>query len=285
MLRMVSRRQPEPAGPQPIPNSCSGVPAREFTILPFLASMIVRVDTTVSGSNEELIAAAGPIAAGAMRFFVEGIVTETTLELDIRSDDGIAYREHWTATLRVAGDVGVVEGLSSGSFTINECVATWVGEPFVAEIRSFIPPPIPGVSCGAPESASNPGMMTAVIDGVPWCAPINQAVRTGSVLIVSAIDHPEAFDTPGTTSLSFSAPAEVGTHTVGFVNPLTGILVTLPASNWLAAGPVGSGSLTITTLTETSATGTFSFTLVPGGGTGPNRVVTDGAFSVRIPTP
>jgi hypothetical protein len=42
--------------------------------------------------------------------------------------------------------------------------------------------------------------------------------------------------------------------------------------------------MTVSTLTPTSATGTFAFTLVQSGG-GPNRVVTNGAFNARIPTP
>ena len=77
--------------------------------------------------------------------------------------------------------------------------------------------------------------------------------------------------------LAFIAPAEVGTHTT----PTIGLQATLiqldpygpgalpefvtDAPLWIALPPLGgSGSVTITTLTETTATGTFSFMLVPG---------------------
>jgi hypothetical protein len=126
----------------------------------------------------------------------------------------------------------------------------------------------------------SPGTMTATIDGATYTSAINTAALAASnSLVMSAAGF------PGATIMSFAAPAQVGTHNVGASNPVTGALVTSPTVGWLAAGPSGSGSVTISTLTATSTTGTFAFTLTPNSGTGPNRVVSNGAFNARIPTP
>jgi hypothetical protein len=133
---MVSRRGTSPAGPQPIPVTCLGVPAWDFTILSFLASSITRNGTRLSGSNDDLIGMA-PSLGGALpvRFVVEGTLVDTSLQLSVRSTSpGFDHREDWTATVRSQGSTGVIEGTSSGRFALNECVSTWSGEPFVAQI-------------------------------------------------------------------------------------------------------------------------------------------------------
>ena len=97
--------------------------------------------------------------------------------------------------------------------------------------------------------------------------------------------------------ISFAAPFQIGTHrvsasAVGVEGGLTqhppyetGQLpepaLVFPA--WFAVGPLGSGSVTIATLTDTMATGTFSFTLIPVPGTTAtgNRTVS-GSFSVTF---
>jgi hypothetical protein len=127
-------------------------------------------------------------------------------------------------------------------------------------------------------------MMTATIDGAPWTGAVNVAsIATGNFLVVTGASD---FNTPNQILVSFSTPAQVGTQTVGFNNPLTGTLVTTPPLNWIAAGPSGSGTLTVSTLTATSATGTFSFVMTASiPGSAPTKVVTNGAFNARIPTP
>jgi hypothetical protein len=140
---------------------------------------------------------------------------------------------------------------------------------------------------GGPAPGAGPlpplGTMTAVIDGVPWSGTINVAsIATGNHLVVSATPDPSR---PGIDVLTFSTPAQVGTQTIGAPG-VTAAYVLSPPVNWIAAGPAGSGSVTVSTLTATNATGTFSFTMV--GSLGPNpdlKVVTNGAFNARIPTP
>jgi hypothetical protein len=148
---MVSRRGSTPGGPQPIPATCSGVPAQSFSVLAFLVSTISRTGTNVSGSNDDFIALAG--ASGAVRFVVEGSISGPTLQLNIRAEPPeFGYNERWTATIRSGPRGGIVEGQSAGRFTLNECVAEWTAEPFVAEIVPFTvspPPPPPPTTPGA----------------------------------------------------------------------------------------------------------------------------------------
>jgi hypothetical protein len=125
--------------------------------------------------------------------------------------------------------------------------------------------------------------MRATIDGTVWTGAINVAsIATGNFLVATGASD---IGTPRQILLSISTPAQVGTQTVAS-NQVVGTYVTSPTVGWLAAGPSGSGTVTISSLTATSATGTFSFVMVPNtGGVSPTKVVTDGAFNVRIPTP
>jgi hypothetical protein len=142
------------------------------------------------------------------------------------------------------------------------------------------PGPIPGPGPGPAPGPVDGGTMSATIDGEPWIGTITVAtIATGNNLVVSATGS------PGMTTIALNSPAQSGTHTVGPTSSVVGSVITSPTVGWLAAGPIGSGTMTISTLTATSVTGTFSFTLVPNMGTGPNKVVTNGTFSARIPTP
>jgi hypothetical protein len=150
----------------------------------------------------------------------------------------------------------------------------------VGDGGSPTPGPIPGPGPNPGPGPVDGGTMTALIDGVPWIGTITVAtIATGNNLVVSATGS------PGMTTIALNSPAQIGTHTVGPTSTVVGSVITSPTVGWLAAGPIGSGTMTISTLTATTATGTFSFTLVPNIGTGPNRVVTNGTFSARLPTP
>jgi hypothetical protein len=54
-----------------------------------------------------------------------------------------------------------------------------------------------------------------------------------------------------------------------------------PAGAWLAVSSSGSGTITISTLEQARATGTFSFTLISTTGR-PNKAVTNGTFDVSF---
>jgi hypothetical protein len=126
------------------------------------------------------------------------------------------------------------------------------------------------------------GTMRATVDGVVWTGRINvAAIATGNFLVMTG---ETGIGTPDQILLSLSTPARVGTETVAS-GLVVGTYVNTPTVNWLAAGPTGSGTVTVSTLTATSATGTFEFVMVPNPGLGSNKVVTNGEFNARIPTP
>ena len=141
---------------------------------------------------------------------------------------------------------------------------------------------------------------TATIDGEPY-----QATEIFS-------PHPDFFadqidiDIPRLLNVStgnretgwligFAAPFQIGTHRVSAVGVEGGLkqhppyetgqlpepIPVLPA--WFAVGPLGSGSVTVATLTDTMATGTFSFTLIPvPGTTATGNKTVSGSFSVTF---
>jgi hypothetical protein len=125
--------------------------------------------------------------------------------------------------------------------------------------------------------------MTATVDGTAWTGAINVAsIATGNFLVMTGASN---IGTPAQILLSISTPAQVGTQTVGSGSAV-GTYVTSSTVSWVAAGPTGSGTVTVSSLTATSAEGTFSFVMFSNAaGTGPTKVVTDGAFNARIPTP
>jgi hypothetical protein len=128
----------------------------------------------------------------------------------------------------------------------------------------------------------NPGTMRATIDGTVWTGRINvAAIATGNFLTITGETD---IGTPNQILLTLSTPAQVGTQTVAS-NLVVGSFVTSSTMSWLAAGPMGSGTVTVATLTATSALGTFSFVMPPNPGVTGTKVVTNGTFNARIPTP
>jgi hypothetical protein len=121
--------------------------------------------------------------------------------------------------------------------------------------------------------------MSALIDGVAWrnTLPI-QSTLANKLLTVSGADN--------TSNIAFAVALVddgPGTYAIGGANLVNNAeLVVSPAGAlWMAQGNVGgSGSVTITSLTSTSASGTFSFTpiAVSGGATG-TRNITQGVFT------
>jgi hypothetical protein len=130
------------------------------------------------------------------------------------------------------------------------------------------------------------GTMTARIDGAAWTAnAVVGGAYTGGVLTVSGVDSANrtigfavVTNGPGTSSTS-------GAGGLNFVytTPTAGQSV---APTWTAlitqAG--SSGTLTIASLSATTASGTFSFlaTAVSGTPATGSRNVTEGAFTVRF---
>ncbi len=126
----------------------------------------------------------------------------------------------------------------------------------------------------SPKPLAN-GSMRATIDGTAWSAtPSVTASNRGGVIGVGGTD--------ATQTIAFALAANVpGTYVLGPLNPANCELTTTGGVVWTAAGNVGSGTITITSLTATDVAGTFSFTLVRAGG-GASKTVTNGAFDIKL---
>jgi hypothetical protein len=122
--------------------------------------------------------------------------------------------------------------------------------------------------------------VSAVIGGQPWTSTVPVlATLTNGTLIVSASDT-----TPTTVGFGTQAPGP-GTFTLGGNSLVTANLIT-PAGRWMANGinGMGSGSVTISSLSSHAASGTFTFTLepLPGSGTTGTQSLTNGKYSVTF---
>jgi hypothetical protein len=124
------------------------------------------------------------------------------------------------------------------------------------------------------------GTFTARIDGQQWTAVAPVAVTyVGGILALGGSSQ-------NFTTIAFAVIASApGTYAVGPTSP-TNALMTIGSTSgtWVARSTGGSGSVTITTLTSTSAGGTFQFSMVPdgnGSNTG-TKAVTNGAFNVTF---
>jgi hypothetical protein len=133
---------------------------------------------------------------------------------------------------------------------------------------------------------SGRGSMSATIDGTRWNAVvIIQAAIQGGVLRVGGQDSMTA----PFLALGVAVPPAVGTYTVSaatgatVAGSLAQVGVDVPLLQWNANFTAGSGTVTLTTLTATGASGTFSFNLVHivTASTG-TRVITDGVFNVNF---
>ena len=85
-------------------------------------------------------------------------------------------------------------------------------------------------------------------------------------------------------SFGFGAAAVQGSTAVGPLSGTNATVTNAAGQAWQAAGTRGSGTLNITSINATGASGTFSFTLeaVPGTGSAGNRSVTNGSFNVTF---
>lgn len=121
------------------------------------------------------------------------------------------------------------------------------------------------------------GSMTARIDGTNWSAVSVSATYSNGVLGVGAADV-------AGTAIGMGVVANgTGTFQVGASSP-TNLLLTMGGASWYAQTTQGSGSITITSLTQNSVAGTFQFTGVatPGTTASGTRTVTNGTFSATF---
>ena len=139
-------------------------------------------------------------------------------------------------------------------------------------------PTSPSGSSSSSSGTVTQGTMTASINGTSWTSVVPAAVQTGGFVSLAGSD--------GVTTLAFLVAAtSPGTYTIPGTGSGIGnnALITVGGASWTATFAQGSGTVKIDTLTSTSATGSFSFTLTPssGGATG-TKTVTGGAFNVKF---
>ncbi len=136
-------------------------------------------------------------------------------------------------------------------------------------------------ACGSSSDSTGPntntvlpnGSMSAKIDGVQWTA--NATVRASSQNGIIGVAGTDASFQTLTFALAASGP---GTYNIGVVNAANAEFVSA-ANAWSAAGNIGGGTITITSLTATAVAGTFTFTLMKGGTA---KSVTDGKFNIKL---
>jgi hypothetical protein len=130
-------------------------------------------------------------------------------------------------------------------------------------------------------SSANPtntgaGQMSAKVDGVQWNASTVVVNKGSGYLIISGGTVGQAiailFSTTSTGTQNF---AQVATSNANIL---------IGSNTWIAGGTIGSGSVTITTLTATRAVGTFTFTgQATSASVNPQqRLITSGAFDVTF---
>jgi hypothetical protein len=158
------------------------------------------------------------------------------------------------------------------------------------------------VACGGAGNSPNPtspsapatstpaagSALTFKVDGVSESATSVTASLTNGILAIGGTDSTRA------TTLSFAlTPTAAGTGTY-LLGPLSAanaqVLIGSPAAGWQGAVGIGSGTITVNSLTSTAASGTFSFSLVAVGGSGATgtKLITEGAFNVSftaVPAP
>ena len=140
--------------------------------------------------------------------------------------------------------------------------------------------PLPAGFTAAPANDRG-SRIAALINGASWNGATVTALGSQTVFVLGGL----------TDSLSISISPTVaasvgGTYPLGGVGNGTVIVTRVGTSNSWSSGVAGSvGSLTIASLGNGRATGTFTATLIPGAGTTGNMSITQGTFDVKIISP
>ena len=132
------------------------------------------------------------------------------------------------------------------------------------------------------------GWMSATAEGEAWNSIFVTAINHGDVIVLEGLDWPDD-ESMLTVRLHFRADAGPGPQVIGVTSTVLADVrydpVYSEAQAWSASGANGSGgTVTLTTLSNDRAAGTFSFVanaLVPTTNP-PSYRVTNGSFDVRL---
>ena len=146
---------------------------------------------------------------------------------------------------------------------------------------------------GSSGTGTTAGTMSARIDGTLWTASTVSATKvlssTGVPFGTLAVSGTGSLANQ-TVNLTFTIPAVAGAYTLGSApgnipGPQNASLTnSSTTAQWNATSTIGSGSITVTSLTLTNAVGAFAFVLPPVASTSATgtRVVTEGSFLVSF---
>lgn len=201
-----------------------------------------------------------------------------TATLSDGSTKDVTATATWTSSNTGAATVssgGLVTALSNGSVTIT---ATYQGTTATATVAISL-------------STSGGNILTATVDGAAFTGlgvttiqASNAAVPSGKLI---GIDGASGF-VPPYQILDITFPAAVGTYQLGPLTVPNGSLhlISTPTSSgiWDTLQPNASGTIVVTSLTASSASGTFTLTLQALGTTGVSgtKTVTNGVFNVKF---
>jgi hypothetical protein len=183
---------------------------------------------------------------------------------------------------RVAGYVDLVLVPTAGA-TTNRAIAGSFDIAITAPgCRSpggtFAGGPPPGGIGGPGVGVATTGTLTALIDGAGFNgALVLSATLVNGILSVAGADEQHALQ------LVVGGVAGPGTFPIGPTSATTAALAQNgTALTWLAGPTIGSGSITVTSLTATAVTGTFTLTLGPTAAAAGIRTITNGVFDVPL---
>lgn len=127
-----------------------------------------------------------------------------------------------------------------------------------------------------PNNGPNNGSLSATVDGSGWTARTVAATRTSGFVGVGA-------GASDASTIAFAFPDHTGTFTVAGQDG-TNASYYSGGKSWTAAfGTGGSGAITVTTLSATRVSGTFSFVApATAGGAAGNKTVTNGSFDIEF---
>jgi hypothetical protein len=254
-----------------------------------LALIVVTLAVSWSCGSSSNSSTPAPSAATVSAVNVSGVASLSSIGQTIQltatatlsdgTTQNVTAKATWQSSnsgVATVSSSGLMTGVASGTVTIT---ATYQGKAGTATTTTTPPPSTPG--------ASPRGSMSATIDGTRWDAVIiSAAAISGGVLRVGGQDS----KTTPFVALGVAVPPGVGTYTVSAATGATvaGSLdqtsTTAPTLlQWNANFTFGSGTITLSSLTATAASGTFSFNLVhiATASTG-TRVITNGVFNITF---
>ena len=134
-----------------------------------------------------------------------------------------------------------------------------------------------GSNTTSPTTGTSNQTMTALIDGSSWTAVTVTASRSSDLISITGSDA----STPNRTIALSLVGSSIGTYTTSTGS--SNEELSISPGQWTANVLGGSGTITLTDLTTTGATGTFSFTAVTANAAATGtHAVTSGAFNVTF---